>query len=89
MLFVFLKECKEFKEEELEGTDLEEAFKEFRRCAQESPHPDKDVKEDDDAMTMKTLSQSSSFRARDYISEVCQSNSFLSTPEKKREKKHV
>ena len=56
MLFVFLKECKEFKEEELEGTDLKEAFKEFRRCAQESPHPDNDVKEDDDAMTMKTLS---------------------------------
>ena len=89
---MFLKEFKEEEEEEeeeLEGTDPE-AFKEFRRCAQESPHPDKDVKEDDDAMTMKTLSQSSSFRARDYISEVCQSNSFLSTPEKKKgEKKHI
>ena len=47
---MFLKEFKE-EEEELEGTDPE-AF-EFRRCAQESP-PD-DVKEDDDAMMMKTL----------------------------------
>ena len=56
---MFLKEFKEEEEEEeeeeLEGTDPE-AFKEFRRCAQESPHPDNDVKEDDDAMTMKTLS---------------------------------
>ena len=53
---MFLKEFKEEEEEEeeeLEGTDPE-AFKEFRRCAQESPHPD-DVKEDDDAMMMKTL----------------------------------
>ena len=55
---MFLKACKEEEEEEeeLEGTEDPEAFKEFRRCAQESPHPDNDVKEDDDAMTMKTLS---------------------------------
>lgn len=52
---MFLK--KEFKEEEeeeeLEGTDPE-AFEEFTR---KRPHPedDDDVKEDDDAMTMKTL----------------------------------
>jgi len=47
---VFLKEFKEEEEEEeLEGTDPEAL-----RCAQESPHPD-DVKEDDDAMMMKTL----------------------------------
>ena len=54
LLFVFLRVLlKEEEEEELEGTDPE-AFGEFRRCAQESPHPD-DVKEDDDAMMMKTL----------------------------------
>ena len=43
---VLLKEEEEEKEEEeLEGTDPE-AFKEFRRCPQESPHPDDDDKDD-------------------------------------------
>ena len=45
-----LKACKE-EEEELEGTEDPEAFKEFRRlCAQESPHDDDD--ENDDAMIL-------------------------------------
>jgi hypothetical protein len=83
-----LKECKEEEEEEeeLEGTEDPEAFKEFRRfwCAQESPRNDDD--DNDDAMILPPWYSRPSERAI-LCAEVWPSNSFLSTPKEKREKK--
>ena len=84
---MFSKECKEEEEEEeLEGTEDPEAFKEFRRlCAQESPHDDDD--ENDDAMILVVRGILVLPSALYICAEVRPSNSFLSTPEKKSEKK--
>jgi hypothetical protein len=83
-----LKACKEEEEEEeeLEGTEDPEAFKEFRRfwCAQESPRNDDD--DNDDAMILPPWYSRPSERAI-LCAEVWPSNSFLSTPKEKREKK--